>query len=69
MVLNKERHAGKLATRLSNYRNKGQGCGKNHSSRGFKSDFSRKDWETVAADGLLFLTDTESAETGRCRDG
>lgn len=43
--------------------------GKKHSAPGFKSDFSRKDWETVSADRLLFFTDTESAETGRCRDG
>lgn len=65
MVLNKECYASKVANRLGNYRNKSQGCGKNHSVTGFKSNFSRKVWQTVAADRLLFFTDTESAETGR----
>lgn len=69
MVLNKERLAGKVPTRLSKCRNKRQGYGKKYSACGFKSDFSRKDWQTVAADRLLFFTDTESAETGRCGDG
>lgn len=65
MILNKERHAGKVATRITKYRNKRQGYRKKHSARGFKSDFSRKECQTVAADRLLFFTDTESAETGR----